>query len=200
MEFRFDPFKNDRDNSSYPTAPEVLDKTANKFRDAAFSVQDSFCNLEREMRRAYAYLKECVKCSPLYPLISKSNKLCNDAERVMNLAGCIPGISVPCNVLRSTIGVGQMIAGVVISAFSELGKHLSSQNLEEEELVVKWKVISQVGLEHTIHGCLNALKGAAGALVGSYAFGIGALTLLLPNTLNGREFYPHFAYGTLSAK
>lgn len=186
------------DNATYQATSNMIDKTAHQFQVAAISVKESFCNLQREAVSAFQYLKITFENSNVAPVVSKANRLSSDIERVMNLAGCIPGVSAPSGIIRSSFGVAQTIAGIAILIISELGYYFSSQNPDVETLKNKWKTLSAVGLEYTIHGCLNSLKGSAETFIGSYLFGLGSFLLILPNTFNDRDFDPYFTYGTLT--
>lgn len=190
--------ENNFNNTVTPQTKELLFKAYTQTYNAASSVKTSFVNLQQQAITSFEKLKDRISKSAIDPTIKRINDFCCDLERILNLAGCLPGVAVPSGLLRTTIGTAQTISGIAISILGEIGSYLAIKESKEASLVTKWNVIAKTGLEYTIHGCLNVVKGSVEASIGGYLFGIGNLLMLAPNVLNGREFRPFFAYGTLS--
>lgn len=151
-------------------------------------------------------LQDRVQTTPLSPLILKINIICTDVEKIFNIAGSTPWIGFLAGTVQSIAGQVQAIAGIALMVISELSlifAEISRVDLNlnikiDPKVVDKWQLLSKLGMELTIHGCLNAIRGTGVALLCSYTFGLGNVILLIPNLSRARNFAPYFEYGTIT--
>ncbi|HEV8051017.1 MAG TPA: hypothetical protein VGP47_00870 [Parachlamydiaceae bacterium] len=151
-------------------------------------------------------LQDRVFKTPLSPIIGKINSVCTDVEKILNIAGSTPWMGFLFGTLQSVLGQAEAVAGISLMIISELSlifAEISRVDLNlgikiEPKAVNKWQILSKFGMELTIHGCLNAIRGTGVALICSYTFGLGNVVLLFPNLSRGRNFSPYFEYGTIT--
>lgn len=125
-----------------------------------------------------------------------ANKACTDAEKIMNVAACLPFVGWISGYARFLLGQAQAIAGVALAVLSEIGRIMTSQDDGQINLKHKWEALYKIGIEYAIQGCLNAVRGFFESAVGTYTFGVGNILLLIPNQINQRNFAPYLAYGS----
>lgn len=178
---------------SGPTT-DVITNAANTYKYMAGSVQTSFQNIQSAAARAFLSFQDKIELTPLPPIIVKANSFCSDAEKILNIAGSVPGLGFISGSARYVFGNVQVITGIGLLSLSEIGRFIVSSAPQEGVLGKKWEVLSKVGMEYTLHGCLNVLRGSAEVIVGKYTFGFGNAIFLVPNMINGRDFNPYFAY------
>lgn len=151
-------------------------------------------------------IQDRVHTTSITPIINNINSLSTDVEKILNIAGSAPWIGFLAGTVQSLAGQAQAIAGIAIMIISELSlifAEISRADLNlkikiDPKVVIKWQILSKLGMELTIHGCLNAIRGTGVALLCSYTFGLGNVILLIPNLSRGRNFSPYFEYGTVT--
>lgn len=138
-------------------------------------------------KRAFSYKLE--------PVVTESGNLCTRIERVFNALGSAPWISGFSGYLRALYGQAQAAAGIALIVLSKLGIILAkaSNPLTDTDYTSKWKTLSSLGVELTMHGCLNTLRGTGETLLCQYTFGVGNIFLLMFTKEN--DFAPYFSYG-----
>jgi len=158
----------------------------------------AFHDLKNISHELFQKLEKQVIATKISASILVINKIYTDIEKIFNITGCIPGIGILSGSFRVILGKLQTITGIAIVATSELGQFLATRAGMDNLLINKWKILSQFGLEHILHGCLNVLRGTGEMLIGQYTMGLGNLPLIIPNLINGRNFNPYFSYGALT--
>ena len=111
-------------------------------------------------------------------------------EQGFNIAGSLPVVSFFSGVLRVLVGKIQCVAGLSMALAGGIGQLASKDK--------KWEKLTQLGLEHTLHGALNAIRGAGEAILCAATGGIGNLFLLIPNLMQKPPFSPYVQYGILT--
>lgn len=138
-------------------------------------------------------LEKRVIIYPLQPVVREIGILFTRIERVFNCAGSAPWISSLSGPLRILFGQAQVTSGIALILLSEVGKISVQLSQKDSSFVSKWKSLSALGVDLTIHGCLNIIRGTGETLISKYTFGVGNIFLLLVTRED--DFAPHFAYG-----
>lgn len=116
------------------------------------------------------------------------NHTLNSVERAFNVAGSIPFVGAWSGLARAPLGQAQFITGIALSVVGFIGSKTSRDSL-------KWKKVTEVGVEHILHGLLNTIRGIVEFLLGITL--MGSFVMLLPNLINEDKFSPFFKYGCL---
>jgi len=156
--------------------------------------------VQASVQEGFSYLQKKIASISLRPIIASINSVATDVEKIFNVVACLPFIGGFGGSLRAIIGHVQIAAGVVIASIAEIGLFVENRKEGESPLRHKWQTLSKLGTEHTIHGCLNVLRGLGETAFATVTpFGLGNVVLLVPNMCNKREFNPFFEYGTLAS-
>ncbi|MEI8366699.1 MAG: hypothetical protein WCF65_09820 [Parachlamydiaceae bacterium] len=158
------------------------------------TVKAALYDLKTSSSKLFEELQEKVVITPLPPVIAGINKVCHQVERIFNIMSCLPALGILSGSVRTVLGKVQAISGLAVITISEVGRFVADKTTTNKELVKKWTVLSQFGLQHLVHGTLNVLRGTAEMLVGSYTGGLGNIPLFIPNIINGRNFTPYYDY------
>jgi len=128
--------------------------------------------------------------------MSSINKACTSVETGFNIAGSIPVIAIFSGALRHEIGIIQGIAGGLTALGASLAQVIeASRSHPNPATMAKLKRFKQFGMQHLIHGALNALRGLSEALLGYFTLGIGNLVIFLPyNLCKDPKFSPVYEY------
>lgn len=124
-------------------------------------------------------------------------KIATQVERIFNILGCIPFIGSFSGSLRAAAGHLQVLAGAVLAGAGQIGIFTSRTRHSESEIELKWKMVSTLGAELILHGCLNIIRGYGESLLGYYSLGLANVILLIPNMYKEDSFSPYFAYGAM---
>lgn len=160
--------------------------------------QNALVNTKETGQYLFNHLQNKVRTVPLTPIIKKINTVCTDVEKIFNIGSSTPWIGFLSGTLRAVLGQVQAVVGIALTTISQVGLIIASLSKAETALVAKWQNISKLGIELTIHGCLNFIRGIGEALIGKYTFGLGNIVLIAPNTMFDRGFTPYFAYGSIT--
>lgn len=160
--------------------------------------QKAFQNTKNSTVIAFHALQDKVAKTALSPVMEQIQSICTDVEKIFNIAGCTPWIGVLSGTMRVLFGQAETIAGVALAAISEVGLLITTVTKSDATLISKWGVLSKLGIELTIHGCLNIMRGTGELLIGNYTLGLGNVILLIPNLSNQRNFAPYFPYGSIT--
>jgi hypothetical protein len=120
--------------------------------------------------------------------VNALNHTLNNIERGFNVAGSIPFVGAWSGLARAPLGQAQFITGIALSVVGLIGSKVSNNNLH-------WKKITQIGVEHILHGLLNTIRGIVEFILGITL--MGSFVMLLPNLINEDKFSPFFKYGSL---
>jgi hypothetical protein len=144
-------------------------------------------------------VQHILRTTPLSPIFENIHKACMDLEKIFNIGGCVPCLGLLSGTFRILFGQAQVVCGVVISVFCEMNLVIINFSKKTDFTILsKWQILSKLGTEITIHGCLNILRGMGETLIGSYSLGIGNICLIAPNLLCERNFNPYFPYGSMT--
>lgn len=166
------------------------------FCNAITIANDIIKKIQQIAKQGFDHLRQKVGALSLKPIIATTNILGTDIEKIFNVVSCLPFLGMIGSAIRVVCGKVQIIAGLALSSIAEVGLFLERKE-NESVLRGKWLVLSKLGLEQVLHGCLNVLRGTGETILSSYTFGVGNVFLLAPNMCNKREFNPYLEYGTL---
>jgi hypothetical protein len=125
-------------------------------------------------------------------IIHELNRFFTNVETTFNIAAALPFVSVPSSAIRVAFGVAQMNIGLGVGIAS--AAHLLMKTITPNR---NWKLLSDAGFEHTIHGALNIIRGLGELVVAIisavYTFGVASI-ILAPINLN-TAFKPKLPYG-----
>lgn len=161
------------------------------------TIQGCVQKVQKLAQELFSKIRDLVVVTALRPYISSVNQTGTDAEKIFNILNNMPFFALLFGPLRIISGQLQVIAGTIFAGMGELGYFIGNQTGAPQDLMHKWQMISKLGLEHMIHGCLNILRGTGEAFIASYTMGIANVFLFVPNLSNNRNFAPYFTYGTL---
>lgn len=154
-------------------------------------------NLKTYATVLYLHIQKQIVLLDIDAVNNQTNKMYADAEKVFNIAECLPLIGWISGSLRTLLGQMQAVGGIALTTLGELGVYMASENPQDAALKKKWELLSKIGIEMTVHGCFNTMRGTVAAVIGSYTFGAGNLLLLVPNMINQRNFGAFLQYGAM---
>lgn len=133
------------------------------------------------------------------PSFSSINDFCRAAEKVFNVAECMPVVVYVSSPLRSLAGHVQLLAGGVTSIVGMSGHIYSVATKQDAATTKKWERLAMFGLEHVIHGSLNILRSLGALFIANHTFmSLGNVVLIIPNMAQEEKFGPVMEYGTLA--
>lgn len=177
---------------------EWMAQTSSSLDEVTKIAQKAFENTKTSTIQLFNKLQDKISCTELPPLIAKVHSLGTDIEKIFNIAGCLPWLGVLSGTVRSFVGQVQTTLGIALTTLSELGLIFGKLSKVNTELISKWKILSKLGIELTVHGCLNTIRGTGEMLIGTYTLGLGNMALILPNLSNNHNFAPYFPYGSIT--
>ena len=187
----------DTNSVPFATDPEIAQCIAETTETASHiysAAKSAFNNLKVGSTSLYNYLQRQIEEIDIDAVNEKSKKSFADAEKIFNMAECLPVIGWLSGSIRTVLGQIQMISGIALTALSEIGKYMSSDKDNETPIKRKWDSLSKIGIEMTIHGSFNTIRGTITATIGGYTFGAGNLLLIVPNIINQRNFSAYYNY------
>lgn len=176
-----------------------VEKSSISINEVFEIAQKAFNNTKESGILLFSQLKDRIRETPLAPIINKTHSICNDIEKIFNIAGSTPWVGFLSGTIRTVFGYSQIISGIALTAISELGLMIANISKTDIALIPKWQILSKLGIEFTIHGCLNIIRGTGEAMIGTYTFGLGNILLTLPNLSSERNFAPYFPYGSITS-
>lgn len=149
---------------------------------------------QEAIKEAFRTLQHKVESAPVKLIIRQSYKYATQAEKVFNVAACIPVLGGLFATVRKFAGMVQFTAALITVIVARtgylIGQHLGSA----QDNLDKWEQLTKAGAEHMIHGALNVIRGLGELLVSTYAF---SLLLAIPNyyLMESNPSGSHFKYG-----
>lgn len=105
------------------------------------------------------------------------------AETGFNILGSIPIAAIVSGAVRMVIGKVQVVAGAAFALYGLMYSFLAYKT-----------DLTEIGVEHILHGCLNIGRGLTELLLG-ITF-VGSFLLLFGQLVTNNVFTPQFAYTT----
>ncbi len=114
---------------------------------------------------------------------------CHYLELMANIGACIPVYGTHIIIGRFLGGAAQAIVGIFLRVLGACGEFLSDKELQKK----KWREISEIGAEHTMHGFLNMGVAISQLVIGFFTFNVGNVVVhyCFKGSFNFEPFVPY---------
>ena len=119
--------------------------------------------------------------------IQRFERTLTSVETAFNIAGSTPVVSVFSSMLRVVLGKVQAVAGSIFATAGFVGTICTRGDTQR-----MFEKMMTTGIEHTLHGVANVVRGVAEFVLGMTFF--GSLIPLIAQATSENGFAPRFTY------